>query len=462
MSTSPIIRINIEGLRGFTTEQSLVPAIPTGAVGSGLTVVVGPNNGGKSTVIEALRAMTAPGAQRSFSERVRNHAAGSKVRITLHFGEGQSHTLRTVDGGGSETVWEHQGSFTPADLFVVPSRRAFESVFGKHLSLRADYRSRIAGTGRRPLSQDSFGFRLFNIQANRAAFDLVLGKIFQPVPNWYIEQQRQNEYYLKYAVKAGFHDSEGIGDGITSLFVIVDALYDSKPGEVVVIDEPELSLHPTLQRKLANLLLEYSADRQIILATHSPYFVDLAAVTHGARVARVHLKNSASTISQLSSESGKAFASLADDLNNPHTLGLDAREAFFLDDRLILTEGQEDVQLLNKISIELATPLSGTFYGWGVGGASKMKHLAAVFRDLGFERVVGILDRNKADLIQQLSKDFPQYAFFALPADDVRTKKAQVKPAVVGLLDERFRVRPEHISDTKDVLVKINSYLSSN
>ena len=53
-----IKKLAISGLRGFATEQSLTLAIPNGANGSGLTVLVGPNNGGKSTIVEAFKAVS--------------------------------------------------------------------------------------------------------------------------------------------------------------------------------------------------------------------------------------------------------------------------------------------------------------------------------------------------------------------------------------------------------------------
>ena len=53
-----ISTLDIIGFRGFAQEQTLHFAQPTGAVGSGLTIIVGPNNGGKSTIIESLRALT--------------------------------------------------------------------------------------------------------------------------------------------------------------------------------------------------------------------------------------------------------------------------------------------------------------------------------------------------------------------------------------------------------------------
>src|SRR5450432_2473797 len=40
------------------------------------------------------------------------------------------------------------------------------------------------------------------------------------------------------------------------------------------IEEPETFLHPTAQRKLADLLRDQSKNTQILLTTHSPIFVD--------------------------------------------------------------------------------------------------------------------------------------------------------------------------------------------
>ena len=76
----PIIEVTIKGYRGFATDQRVRFAVPTGAVGSGLTVLVGPNNGGKSSVIEALQALTVKGAV-SFSEGV--GAGNSAVVVDL-------------------------------------------------------------------------------------------------------------------------------------------------------------------------------------------------------------------------------------------------------------------------------------------------------------------------------------------------------------------------------------------
>ncbi|MFB2836695.1 AAA family ATPase [Floridanema evergladense] len=50
--------LEIKGLRGFATTQSIRFAHPRQKLGSGLTILVGANNAGKSTLIEAISALT--------------------------------------------------------------------------------------------------------------------------------------------------------------------------------------------------------------------------------------------------------------------------------------------------------------------------------------------------------------------------------------------------------------------
>ena len=109
----------------------------------------------------------------------------------------------------------------------------------------------------------------------------------------------------------------------------------------MVIDEPELSVHPALQKRLMALFLEYSKTHQIILCTHSPYFINWAAIVNGANLTRVVQEGSVSKCYSISDECRHSFGGILHDLNNPHTLGIEANEAFFLEDSIILVEGQE-------------------------------------------------------------------------------------------------------------------------
>ena len=246
--------------------------MPTGQVGSGLTILVGPNSGGKSTVIEALQALSASESA-SFSEGRRNALADSRVSLSAETDAGQTYSLATVPSGGSETIREPQNRIIP-NLFVLPSRRFFNPYFGTGQSTRENYVPDQSLPPQRSQPINTFSGRLYNALEKIEDFNRVLERIMDPAPDWTIELSDQGQHYLRVNTGFGVHNSDGLGEGTVSLIFVVDALYDSQKEHTIVVDEPELSLHPEHQRRLARMFAEYAKDRQIIYATHSPYFLD--------------------------------------------------------------------------------------------------------------------------------------------------------------------------------------------
>lgn len=69
---------------------------------------------------------------------------------------------------------------------------------------------------------------------------------------------------------------EKMGSGYPMVLAIMMQYYITKQSEkdlIIFIDEPELHLHPRLQKQLVNLILDYSKTTQIVLSTHSPEFL---------------------------------------------------------------------------------------------------------------------------------------------------------------------------------------------
>lgn len=461
-----IKELKIQGFRGFSNEETVTFAQPNGEPGSGLTILVGPNNSGKSSIAESVMAVT----QRSnrtptFSEGKRNVSADSRVKISIADKDGNVRTVETLPAGGSETSFAG-AQIHPAEseVFVLPSRRKFEPYFAKSDMERRSYVQNSQTLPNTRQGQTDFSGRIFHINndpARRTAFEEILGQVLDPLPNWTIDQSEQGQYYLKYSNAGHTHSSDGLGDGLLSIFFIVDALYDSEPGSVVMIDEPELSLHPQLQAKVRDLLTQYSADRQIIISTHAPKFIDWHAIVAGAQIARVINDAGTTKIFELSNDTRDLVKKLLDDMNNPHVLGLDANEVFFLPDGVVLVEGQEDVMFLPRVLSDLNVEVSADFYGWGVGGAHKMGTIASILKDLGFKRVVGILDGNLADQVSPLQDQFTNFLFVAHPADDVRFKKS--KPDLKSLLtDDGQNVRPEFRDITLAMFKEVEEYLTGS
>lgn len=66
-----------------------------------------------------------------------------------------------------------------------------------------------------------------------------------------------------------------LSDGTLRMLELLTALLDSSGG-VLLIDEPELGIHPGLLARLLAELDAYGQDRQIVIATHSPQVVSWA------------------------------------------------------------------------------------------------------------------------------------------------------------------------------------------
>jgi len=452
-------KIEIIGLRGYSDMQTLNLAIPNGKEGSGLTCIVGPNNSGKSTIYESFRAISQNNPP-SFTEGRRNKVAGDRAEIKLSKNDGTSIELKTTVNGGSETSFHESGlNKNSVKILTLPSRRTFSPFFSKSSWSRDQFISSSELSAVRGSQFDSFAYRLFTIQQNQGAFNAVLGKVLGNVPSWVIEQSDNGNYYLKFNYTGSFHNSDGTGEGLLSVFTIVDTLYDSNNNDFIVIDEPELSLHPSLQRKLMQLILEYSATRQIVISTHSPYFISWTSLANGGKISRTVKEFAGTKIYELQQATATAILSLVNNLNNPHILGLDAREIFFLDDKIILVEGQEDVIFLNLVFNQIGNQLNGDFYGWGVGGADNTDKVVTMLSDLGFKKVAVIFDNNKRELIPNLQQKFQTYFFKNIPTDDVRDKPDK---NIEGLIDYGGKtINKKHIDAINQLCTEVNAYLAS-
>lgn len=451
----PLEKLEISGFRGFSTKQTVNFSIPTGDYGSGLTIITGANNSGKSSIIECLQAR---GGTTSFTTGVRN-AALDFIDINYII-DGNKERLYSLRKGSSET--KKEGINDKFNIFVLPSRRAFNPFFGKGTHSRKAYLNSNSLGAQRSSTLGNFQYRLFNILENQESFNKVLHKVLTFKPDWSIDQSDQGQYFLKFYNGDYPHSSDGMGEGIVSIFAIIDSLYDSNPGEVIVIDEPELSLHPALQKRVFSLLKEYSKDRQIIISTHSPYFVDIPSIVSGSNLVRVINTGKGTEIYQLSSDARDILDKLSSgNIYNPHTFGLDARELFFQEDGIVIVEGQEDVLLFPDIANQLGTNISASFFGWGAGGASNIGYICSFLKDLGFKKVAAILDGDKAEEIPQLSSDYPDYQFSHICADDIRTKKERkATPPVNGLLDSNRQIKDEYKDHTLTLLSNLNSYMA--
>ncbi len=453
--------ISCKGYRGFATKQSLKLAMPNGKPGSGLTVLVGPNGGGKSTLVECFNKISLANRNASFSKGKRNLRAGDMVEIELATDEGHG-TLRTSKGG-SETQWAGP---PPPPIYYLPSRRFFNPYFTMNQWSRQTYLKNppIFQTRTNPL--DSCTYRLIDLnKGDSTQFDLMLGRILGKPLQWTIDQEDNGQYFVKITKQHGLHhNSDGMGEGVVSLMFIVDALCGTS-NELLVIDEPELSLHPQLQRRLLDEILVKTKDSQLIISTHSPNMLSLESIVNGGMVARVFESDNGTNICMIDDESRSFISSTIHNLNNPHIFGTDARACFFTEDGLIITEGQEDVVLYPVIMNKLGLSCSIPFFGFGAGGASGISSIAHLLQLLGFKRVGAIFDGDKKEDYEKFCAAFSEcgYKAWIIPAEDIRDKERYEAPAKTGLLEkDRKTVKPEYDGYLNAMFKEMEDYLNDD
>src|SRR5208282_1953060 len=113
-----LTNIEIEHYRGFYSRRQIAPAVPNDNNGSGLTVLVGPNNSGKSTVINAIRSVARGPRQIDVEHRHLDHPL-----VLALTNDSQQKKVITNPDLGATTVLEGELNFFPSDndIRIVPS-----------------------------------------------------------------------------------------------------------------------------------------------------------------------------------------------------------------------------------------------------------------------------------------------------------------------------------------------------
>ncbi len=148
-----------------------------------------------------------------------------------------------------------------------------------------------------------------------------------PMTNEYsIRLSKQGTSFLVSAASSGEREL------LTYLFVIFglnirDAL--------VVVDEPELHLHPKWQRTLLSIFVKLSqaTGNQFLIATHSPTFISPQSIQYVSRVSSVEQKSQIRRLNSATLPDAKHLLNIINSQNN---------ERLFFADAVVLVEGISD------------------------------------------------------------------------------------------------------------------------
>jgi predicted ATP-dependent endonuclease of OLD family len=466
--------IRIGDTKSFSTPQTLSLSQADGQYGSGYNAIVGANNSGKSTIITFVRYLLSTGDTVTIDRDSRREPAKPVIEVTWDRLDNEVSTIG-IDNDVAGALFRKTGNRNglSGQFRFVPSRRPFASEYNT-----------TSGMGPYEYEHNE----LVNRQANQAYFDAILATA---IAKYFIEPQNKalfiatlkevdplstefsadnlggrNVMFYEGPSKKS-HVLSDTGDGITNLIRIIYALVTSNPGDCLIIDEPELSLHPQLQRNLYRLLLRYSRDRQLIVVTHSPHFVGWKEISANSRLSRVYINKDGDSI--IASPSKESFNAVKAHANITSRRFYDAvsKELFFAD-RALLVEGADDVHYLeNYLEETNEKPLP--FMGYGCGGASVIAPWMRLCSDMGI-KCAALFDGDKQQDYENASAEFADRAVtvrtFQLFKDDIRDKHKRtdsgsetnevLKP---GVFNRKGKIHPENTSALNELLGQIRQFL---
>jgi predicted ATP-dependent endonuclease of OLD family len=178
------------------------------------------------------------------------------------------------------------------------------------------------------------------------------------------------------------------GSGIReALRLILDREFE-RP-DVLLVEEPEVHLHPALEIAIMQYLKEVSDDCQIFLTTHSTNFLDAGSLRN------IYLIRKDRATSAQHMDLDEAEGAI------PEELGL-RLSSLFMFDRLAFVEGPSDEQILRIFASTLGISFGQAALGFvTTGGARNFTHYATT-ATLGFlkkrnVRTLFVIDRDERD-----------------------------------------------------------------
>lgn len=472
-------KFELEGFRSFQDKQTLEIAIPNGKTGSGITYLVGKNNSGKTSILEALK-FRGDQSQENFlrsSDVINDNIcfscfdeSNNLVQKLIPVRKGSFILKNDMDKGKDQKDLSRH-------LVFIPSRRYWNSSVLNFWSLEQmecnTYNSQLRQKTEQIDGSNFVASIFYAIEKNESIYDefiKIIRKVFPNFESFTIVNEDKASVMYKIKENEILHRVDFLGDGVSSVMMIIAMLLTYKK-RIIIIDEPELSLHPDAQRKFERVLAEFAKTMQIILATHSSYMVTWENFENGAKINKVAKeKDHVSRIYTLKEyEEYKSLLS-GGGWKEPYLMDIVAREILF-NENVLFTEGQHDVGLLRKSEV---LEKNINLFGYGVMGFPNFEFALRLARDLGIEKAGVILDdgENERKAYKKLVGEFPSYLIIKWDREDIKDKDgiygmlkngepdpSKRKDPKNGYFDKKGKLKPEsELGDFREKIKSINDY----
>lgn len=280
---------------------------------SNLHILIGPNNSGKTNILDAIEFLFSPDLDPS---RFYDESADLNITVRLK----SKDELKITFKHDRRTYLLNKKNTTGQDKRIQQSQKRIIRV-EPEMSLE------------RLINQD---LKTFKKYYNQTYYEFC-----QTLRDYFDDIEISEKLFLE-NIYTDHRDRPLVrmGQGFRRLFVLLFYIFHPDY-DIILIDEPETHLHPTILKKFLRVLKDKKFNNQIFLTTHSPTFVQPVSVEYIWRIARD--KSRSTQIYTLSQSDFILNRNrLAQELNSDNT------EMFFAD-KILLVEGVSDRILMRGL-----------------------------------------------------------------------------------------------------------------
>ncbi|HEX4805854.1 MAG TPA: AAA family ATPase [Conexibacter sp.] len=181
-----------------------------------------------------------------------------------------------------------------------------------------------------------------------------------------------------------------LGSGVEQLLMIAYVGAAHPSGGLVLMEEPETSLHPGAQRELMRHLLDWGADRLFVATTHSPVFLDRTPTERGSTL----LVSRTDGVSTVASADNDVRAVL-------HAVGVQLSDVLSAE-RIVLVEGESDASILRAWFPDMLMGRRSAIVP--LGGGDRVYHLDTISRVLDGVDAIGrpvLFVRDRDEIVER-------------------------------------------------------------